>query len=228
MPHDRISRNLFDDEVLCAQPLELLRFRHTAQRIQQDDGAVLCGNGNVQFGRMPVEEVVTTGKAGMSRSQLRQIKIHAPTGNALLRQVFHQEAHRAAYVQSVGRTESTGDRCNVLIKFIAGFLIHPDEFWVLVSLPIELYIFHGTILPIALPSPLNLPAASLSFARPPCSTTASASFFGGGVFCLRGTYAFSALWSRLHVLIVVSICGPISVASGCLPLSNASLISLSC
>src|SRR5260370_41662851 len=35
--------------------------------------AVLCGNGNVQFGHIPVEpveEVVTTGKAGMSSSQV--------------------------------------------------------------------------------------------------------------------------------------------------------------
>src|SRR5260370_34022972 len=69
--------------------------------------AVLCGNGNVQFGHIPVEpveEVVTTGKAGMSSSQLRQIKIHAPTGNANLVQVFHQEAHIAAYVQLAPRT----------------------------------------------------------------------------------------------------------------------------
>src|SRR5258708_18458054 len=215
MPHDRISRNLFDDEVLCAQPLELLWFRHTAQRIQQDDGAVLCGNGNVQFGRIHVEEVVTTGKAGMSRSQLRQIKIHAPTGNALLMQVFHEEAHRPAYGQSVGRTESTGDRCNVLIKFIAGFLIHPDEFWVLVSLPIELYIFHGTILHyqllIALPSPLNLPAASLSSARRPAAlqhpllSSAAGSCASGYVRFLRVVVASPPSYRGSSV-------GPISVA----------------
>src|SRR6266851_1601286 len=153
----------------------------------------------------------------MSRSQLRQIKIHAPTGNALLMQVFHEEADRAAYVQSVGRTESTGDRCNVLIKFIAGFLIHPDEFWVLVSLPIELYIFHGTILPIALPialpSPLNPLAASLSSARPAALQHPLLSLAAGS--CASGVRTLSPCSYRGFLL------GPISVASGCFPLSNA-------
>jgi hypothetical protein len=52
----------------------------------------------------------------------------------------------------VGVTKSTDDPRNTPIKCIAGLLIHPDEFWVLVSLPIELFIFHGTIVSIALPS----------------------------------------------------------------------------
>jgi hypothetical protein len=34
----------------------------------------------------------------MSRPQLRQIKIHAPSGKALLPQVLHQETHRTTYV----------------------------------------------------------------------------------------------------------------------------------
>src|SRR5258708_2736663 len=123
MPHDRIPRNLFDDEVLCAQASELLRFLHVTQRIQQDDRAALCGNGEVQFGRIPVEEALTTDKAGMGLAQSRQIEIHAPTGNALLMQMFHQRAQRAAYLQSVSVTKSTDDLCNAPIKCIPGLLI---------------------------------------------------------------------------------------------------------
>jgi hypothetical protein len=135
-------------------------------------------------------------------------------------QVFHQEAHRAAYVQSVGRTESTGDRCNVLIKFIAGFLIHPDEFRVLISLPIELYIFHGTILPIALPSPLNLPAASLSSARPAALQHPLHSLAAGS--CASGVRTLSPRCGRVSMFLSwFPSVGPISVASGCFPLSNA-------
>ena len=81
----------------------------------------------------------------MHCSQLRQIKIHAPARDACLMQVFHQQAQRATDVQSIAHTERPDDPCNAAIKHIAGLPIHPDELRVLVSLPVELNIFHGTI-----------------------------------------------------------------------------------
>jgi hypothetical protein len=109
-------------------------------------------NGDIQFGHIAVIEVVTAAEAGMGFAELRQIEVHAPTGDAVLIQVFHQQADRAAYVQSVGVTKSTDDLRYAPIKRVAVLLIDPDEFWILVRLPIVFLVFQGNIVPVVLPS----------------------------------------------------------------------------